>query len=202
MTDNSAASDSGAPTPESEDSEEKVRITDKRRIDPQTGEARVTADATAQAEAIVDEAAAAIATDERVVELTADLQRVTAEYANYRKRVDRDRELVNELAIVAVLTQLLPVLDDIALARQNDDLAGPFKSVAEAIEGLTSKLGLESFGEVGDAFDPAMHEALTHSERAADNEASTAGPIVEQIYQPGYRVKDRIVRPARVAVVE
>jgi molecular chaperone GrpE len=203
VTNSESASGPGN-NPEPEEAENKIRITDKRRIDPDTGEARQraeAADAVEEAEEIVDDAAAVIAADERVIELTADLQRVTAEYANHRKRVERDREATNELAIVAVLSQLLPILDDIDLARQNDDLQGAFKSVAESLEALVVRLGLERFGEPGDAFDPAMHEALTHSESESAGDEPT-GPVCEQIYQPGYRVKDRIVRPARVAVAE
>ena len=199
--------------------DEPVKVTDKRRFDPETGELRTppaaASDATAvpdplaEAAAVVDAAADAVASDDiRVAELTVDLQRVTAEYANYRKRVERDREAVGEMAIVAVLAELMPVLDDIALARQNDDLTGPFKCVAESVEAIVAKLGLEQFGEVGEPFDPALHEALTHSEREAaeGDEAGGAvadvGPICTQIYQPGYRFKDRVVRPARVAVEE
>lgn len=204
---------SGPGAEPNEPTEEPVKVTDKRRIDPETGQLRQPPAAAApapdplsQAEAVVDAAAEAVASDDiRVAELTVDLQRVTAEYANYRKRVDRDREAVGEMAIVAVLAELMPVLDDIALARANNDLEGPFKSVAESIEAVVAKLGLEQFGVVGEPFDPAQHEALTHAEReVAEGEeaAADAGPICTQIYQPGYRFKERIVRPARVAVEE
>ena len=210
MTSPDEQAGAGASGPGAEPDEEPIKVTDKRRIDPETGELRqppaAAQDPLSQAEEAVEAAAEAVASDDiRVAELTVDLQRVTAEYANYRKRVDRDREAVGEMAIVAVLAELMPVLDDIALARANNDLEGPFKSVAESIEAVVTKLGLEQFGEVGEPFDPAQHEALTHAEReVAEGEAAAAdaGPICTQIYQPGYRFKDRIVRPARVAVEE
>ncbi len=210
MTSPDEQAGAGASGPGAEPDEEPIKVTDKRRIDPETGELRqppaAAQDPLSQAEEAVEAAAEAVASDDiRVAELTVDLQRVTAEYANYRKRVDRDREAVGEMAIVAVLAELMPVLDDIALARANNDLEGPFKSVAESIEAVVTKLGLEQFGEVGEPFDPAQHEALTHAEReVAEGEEATAdaGPICTQIYQPGYRFKERIVRPARVAVEE
>lgn len=215
MTSPDEQAGAGASGPGAEPDDEPVKVTDKRRIDPETGElrqppsaaaAQPAADPLAQAEAVVDAAAEAVASDDiRVAELTVDLQRVTAEYANYRKRVDRDREAVGEMAIVAVLSELMPVLDDIALARANNDLEGPFKSVAESVEAVVAKLGLEQFGEVGEPFDPAQHEALTHAEReVAEGEEAAVdlGPICTQIYQPGYRFKERVVRPARVAVEE
>ena len=208
MTSPDEQAGAGASGPGAEPDEEPIKVTDKRRIDPETGELRqppaAAQDPLSQAEEAVEAAAEAVASDDiRVAELTVDLQRVTAEYANYRKRVDRDREAVGEMAIVAVLAELMPVLDDIALARANNDLEGPFKSVAESIEAVVAKLGLEQFGVVGEPFDPAQHEALTHAEReVAEGEeaAADAGPICTQIYQPGYRFKERIVRPARVAV--
>ena len=210
MTSPDEQAGAGASGPGAEPGEEPIQVTDKRRIDPETGELRqppaAAQDPLSQAEEAVEAAAEAVASDDiRVAELTVDLQRVTAEYANYRKRVDRDREAVGEMAIVAVLAELMPVLDDIALARANNDLEGPFKSVAESIEAVVTKLGLEQLGEVGEPFDPAQHEALTHAEReVAEGEAAAAdaGPICTQIYQPGYRFKERIVRPARVAVEE
>ena len=210
MTSPDEQAGAGASGPGAEPDEEPIKVTDKRRIDPETGDLRqppaAAQDPLSQAEEAVEAAAEAVASDDiRVAELTVDLQRVTAEYANYRKRVDRDREAVGEMAIVAVLAELMPVLDDIALARANNDLEGPFKSVAESIEAVVTKLGLEQFGEVGEPFDPAQHEALTHAEReVAEGEAAAAdaGPICTQIYQPGYRFKERIVRPARVAVEE
>jgi molecular chaperone GrpE len=133
----------------------------------------------------------------RLAERTADLQRVSAEYANYRKRVDRDRTAVREQALASVLVALLPVLDDIGRAREHGELSGGFKSVAESLESTVAKLGLVSFGIEGEPFDPNVHEALTHS-----YSTSVTEPTCVQILQPGYKVGERIVRPARVAVAE
>jgi molecular chaperone GrpE len=132
-----------------------------------------------------------------LAERTADLQRLQAEYANYRKRVERDRAAVREQALASVLSELLPVLDDIGRAREHDELTGGFKAVAEALEAAVTKLGLTPFGEAGEPFDPNVHEALMHSYSADVTE-----PACVQILQPGYRVGDRILRPARVAVAE
>jgi molecular chaperone GrpE len=133
----------------------------------------------------------------RLTERTADLQRLQAEYANYRKRVERDRMAVREQALSNVLSELLPVLDDIGRAREHGELAGGFKSVAESLEAAAAKLGLTTYGENGDPFDPNLHDALMHS---YSNEVSE--PSCVQILQPGYKVGDRILRPARVAVAE
>ncbi|HTX83061.1 MAG TPA: nucleotide exchange factor GrpE [Streptosporangiaceae bacterium] len=141
--------------------------------------------------------AAAAEARARLAERTADLQRLQAEYANYRKRVERDRMAVREQALANVLHELLPVLDDIGRAREHGELTGAFKSVGESLEGIVAKLGLTAFGETGDPFDPTLHEALMHSYSADVTE-----PTAVQILQPGYRVGDRIIRPARVAVAE
>jgi molecular chaperone GrpE len=133
----------------------------------------------------------------QLAERTADLQRVHAEYANYRKRVERDRLAVREQALVNVLSSLLPVLDDIGRAREHGDLNGAFKSVGESLETIAAKLGLETFGEPGEPFDPLVHEALMHSYSPDVTE-----PTAVQILQPGYRAGERIIRPARVAVAE
>jgi molecular chaperone GrpE len=132
-----------------------------------------------------------------LAERTADLQRVQAEYANYRKRVERDRVAVREQALASVVAELLPVLDDIGRAREHEELTGGFKAVAEALESAATKLGLTTFGEAGDPFDPNVHEALMHSYSADVTE-----PTCVQILQPGYKVGERILRPARVAVAE
>jgi len=132
-----------------------------------------------------------------LAERTADLQRLQAEYANYRKRVERDRVAVREQALASVLNELLPVLDDIGRAREHGELTGGFKSVAESLEASAAKLGLTTYGEAGDPFDPTLHDALMHSYSAEVTE-----PTCVQILQPGYKVGDRIVRPARVAVAE
>lgn len=134
---------------------------------------------------------------EQLADRTADLQRLQAEYANYRKRVDRDRTAVRELALANVLTELLPALDAIGQARQHDELSGGFKSVAESLESAASKLGLVTYGEPGEPFDPKIHEALATSYSPDVAEVTCA-----EIFQPGYKVGDRILRPARVLVAE
>ncbi|MEV7426872.1 MULTISPECIES: nucleotide exchange factor GrpE [unclassified Streptomyces] len=130
-------------------------------------------------------------------ERTADLQRLQAEYQNYRRRVERDRVTVKEIAVASLLTELLPVLDDIGRARDHEELVGGFKSVAESLEAVTVKLGLQQFGEEGEPFDPTIHEALMHS-YAPDVTETTCVAIL----QPGYRFGERTIRPARVAVAE
>jgi molecular chaperone GrpE len=132
-----------------------------------------------------------------LAERTADLQRLQAEYANYRKRVERDRLAVREQALANVLHELLPVLDDIGRAREHGELSGPFKSVGDSLDSIVTKLGLTAFGENGDPFDPTQHEALMH-----EYSDKVSEPTCVRILQPGYRVGDRIIRPARVAVAE
>jgi molecular chaperone GrpE len=132
-----------------------------------------------------------------LAERTADLQRLQAEYANYRKRVERDRLAVREQALASVLSELLPVLDDIGRAREHGELSGGFKSVAESLESIVVKLGLTAYGENGDPFDPTLHEALMH-----EYSGQVSEPTCVRILQPGYKVGDRIIRPARVAVAE
>ncbi len=132
-----------------------------------------------------------------LAERTADLQRVQAEYANYRKRVERDREAVREFAVGDALSALLPVLDDIGRAREHGELEGGFRQVAEALDAAVTKLGLTRFGQPGDPFDPTQHEALMH---AYSDEVTQ--PTAVQILQPGYSYAGRVVRPARVAVAE
>ena len=132
-----------------------------------------------------------------VASLTADLQRLQAEYANYRKRVERDRLVSSEMATAAVLTELLATLDDIDRASQHGELTGGFKAVADQLASLTNRFGLEKYGTDGDAFDPQIHEALMH-----DTSADVAVPTASKILQPGYKYKERILRPARVAVTD
>jgi molecular chaperone GrpE len=130
-------------------------------------------------------------------ERTADLQRITAEYANYRKRVERDRAMAGELAIGMVLTELLAVLDDIDRARDHDDLNGPFAAVAEKLTMVTSKFGLTAFGAKGDAFDPNRHEAVAHQTSSEVTE-----PTCIEIMRRGYLLGERLLRPALVAVAD
>jgi len=204
---------------------EKVVIRDRRKIDPNgtaTGESVSDAKETKAKEsgggahrAAESEEAADVVTDPgtpglgaelealrtELDERTRDLQRVTAEYANYRKRVDRDRTMIRDLAVASVIESLLPVLDDIHLARQHGDLeAGPLASIADKLESTLAKYGVQRFGEPGAAFDPAVHDALMHvdEELAEGTEVTT----VVGVLQPGYRIGDRVVRPARVSVAD
>jgi molecular chaperone GrpE len=151
---------------------------------------------------VVEEAAAPVQETDPVAAqtietLTADLQRLQAEYANYRKRVERDRAVAHELAIGSVLTELLATLDDIDRASEHNELTGGFKAVADQLAAITTRIGLEKYGTAGDAFDPQIHEALLH-DTSSDVAISTASKIL----QPGYKYRERILRPARVAVTE
>ena len=130
-------------------------------------------------------------------ERTHDLQRITAEYANYRKRVDRDRGAAAEQTTGAVLTALLPVLDDIDRAREHGDLVGPFASVAESLTAVSGKLGLAAFGEKGDPFDPNRHEAVAHQ-----TSADVTEPTCIEVMRRGYTLGERLLRPALVAVAD
>ncbi|MGK5640394.1 nucleotide exchange factor GrpE [Streptomyces sp. URMC 126] len=130
-------------------------------------------------------------------ERTADLQRLQAEYQNYRRRVERDRVQVKEVAVANLLSELLPTLDDIGRARDHGELVGGFKSVAESLETVVAKMGLQQFGKEGEPFDPLIHEALMHSYAPDVTETTCV-----QILQPGYRIGERTIRPARVAVAE
>jgi molecular chaperone GrpE len=132
-----------------------------------------------------------------LAERTGDLQRLNAEYTNYRRRVDRDRVAIGDLGKAKVLTELLPVLDDIGRARDHGELEGGFLRVAESLEAALVKLGLEQFGTKGEPFDPNVHEALMHMVSSDVEE-----DVVAEILQPGYRLGDRILRVARVAVAQ
>ena len=155
-----------------------------------------TSEVIAEAVEEVAEAAPVQETDP-VAALTADLQRLQAEYANYRKRVERDRAVAHELAIGSVFTELLATLDDIDRAASHNELTGGFKAVADQLTSITSRLGLEKYGTEGEAFDPNIHEALMH-----DTSADVAVPTASKILQPGYKFKERILRPARVSVTD
>ena len=134
-------------------------------------------------------------------ERLSDLQRLQAEFVNYRRRVDRDRDVARDQAVAGVLESLLPVLDDIHLARQHGDLEdGPFAAIAEKLDGVLQRLGLVRYGEPGEEFDPAVHEALMRTE--AELAEGTTTTTVVQVLQPGYRAGDRVLRAARVAVAD
>ncbi|WP_270886974.1 nucleotide exchange factor GrpE [Pedococcus sp. 5OH_020] len=137
-------------------------------------------------------------------ERLADLQRLQAEYVNYKRRVDRDRAVVQERAAQSVVEALLPVLDDIHAAREHGDLeGGPFAAIADKLETTLGKFGLERYGAVGEEFDPSLHEALMHTAWPQDESvASTGSTTVVQVLQPGYRAGERILRAARVAVAD
>jgi molecular chaperone GrpE len=146
-------------------------------------------------EVVADEAA--IESKDPVAALTEDLQRLQAEYANYRKRVERDRALSAEVAISSVLLEFLAVLDDLDRAETHNELSGGFKAVADQITATTSKLGLEKYGEAPATFDPNIHDALMHETSSEVSETT-----VTKVLQPGYKYKERILRPARVVVTD
>ena len=177
------------------DSHEPVTVTDKRRIDPDTGEIRDQATGPAPSGPAPAAPGSADASDE-VAELKSTLQRVKAEYDNYRKRALRDQQLVAERTKAAVVSQLLPVLDDLDRARSHGDLeSGPLKSVADKLATALEGLGLSGFGDEGDAFDPGLHEAVQH-------EGEGTHPIVGSVMRRGYKVGDQVVRHALVGVVD
>ena len=132
-----------------------------------------------------------------VADLTADLQRLQAEYSNYRKRVERDRALAHEIAVSSVLNELLPILDDLERAASHGELTGGFKAVADQLTSITTRIGLTRFGEAPSTFDPNIHDAMMHE--TSDEVTETT---VTAILQPGYKYKERIVRPARVTVTD
>ncbi|MGW5703188.1 nucleotide exchange factor GrpE [Amycolatopsis japonica] len=206
--------------------EEPVVVRDRRRIDPLTGEVRPAAPAaepqdgpkhaapsedTASTEpepathagpglgeSIVDDSVSvATGLEKELAERTADLQRLQAEYANYRKRVDRDREQVVVGAKASVVGDLLPLLDDLERAEQHGDLTGAFKAVGEKLVGSLQRSGLEAFGTEGEPFDPSVHEAVQHS-----TSPDVTGPTVTVVMRRGYRFGERVLRPAMVGVTD
>lgn len=159
--------------------------------EPQAGEAGDTP--TEPAEAPAEPSA-----EQQLAERTLDLQRLQAEYVNYKRRVDRDRELVRAQGEAAVLQSLLTVLDDIARAAEHGELTGGFKAVADSLQQAVTKHKLEAFGAKGDAFDPSLHEAVFHAGESADVEVTSIGTVM----RTGYRHGDRVLRPATVGVVD
>ena len=148
--------------------------------------------------------AATAAGSDLAAERLADLQRLQAEYVNYKRRVDRDRAVVQERAVHSVLEAVLPVLDDINAAREHGDLAGgPFAAIADKLESTLAKFGLERYGAAGEEFDPNLHEALMHTAWPGDDSIGAAdSTTVVQVLQPGYRAGDQVLRAARVAVAD
>jgi molecular chaperone GrpE len=185
------------------DEQPHVVVRDRRRIDPQTGEARIPDPAAEAVEgdepgapaAPADPAAAELKT--QLDERTADLQRLTAEYANYRKRVERDREANAANAKASLATQLLGVLDDVERAAAHGDLTGAFKTVADKLASTLQQSGLAPFGHEGEPFDPSVHEAVQH-----DTSPDVTEPTVTAVLRRGYRFGDRVVRAALVAVTD
>lgn len=187
--------------PRTQGDEPRVVVRDRRRIDPETGEVRApSADDAADGEPTPETPAA----DDKQAELraqlderTADLQRLTAEYANYRKRVERDRESVVAAAKAGLVGELLSVVDDVERAEAHGDLTGAFKSVADKLVAVLQRAGLTPFGEDGEPFDPSVHEAVQH-----DTSPDVTGPTVTAVFRRGYRFADRVVRAAMVAVTD
>jgi molecular chaperone GrpE len=181
----------------------RVVVNDRRRIDPETGAPRVGSPGAATPAAPGSPAPAptppgpADETVQALAERTADLQRVTAEYANYRKRVDRDRAAMADAVTGSVLAALLPVLDDVDRARQHGDLTGAFKAVADQLEATLEKLGLQPYGEAGERFDPTVHEAVAHQ-----TSPDVTEPTCVAVLRRGYRLGDRLLRVPLVAVAE
>jgi molecular chaperone GrpE len=198
-------------------------IRDKRRLDPETGAVRgagsgqpaagasPSGDGSTRAADTADSqgsqagsgASEAPANPDATLadDLKRDLQRLNAEYVNYKRRVDRDRELHKDLAVSGVVEALLPVLDDINLARQHGDLeGGPFAAIAEKFETTLGRYGVVRYGEPGEAFDPNVHEGLMHTE--AELAPGTEVTTIVQVMQPGYKMGERVIRPARVAVAD
>lgn len=196
-------------------------IRDNRKVDPVTGQARHAGeagsthpehedmrpvddahdadDALAQAEQILREAAgeeegAGLAVV--VKELRDDLQRLQAEYVNYRKRVDRDRAVAGEAAVFGVLSSLLPVVDDLDAARAHGDLTdGPFAAIAAKLESVLTSQGLQRIDQTGVEFDPTIHEALIQ-QPGEGIEVDT----VQQVLRVGYKTEARLLRAAQVIV--
>jgi molecular chaperone GrpE len=181
----------------SNDPHEPVTVTDKRRVDPETGEVREQSSGPAPSGPAPGPFAGETPEEAgKAAELLADLQRVQADFANYRKRALRDQQLTADRAKAAVIAQLLGVLDDLDRARSHGDLeSGPLKSVADKLVTALEGLGLSGFGAEGDEFDPALHEAVQH-------EGEGTHPIVGSVMRRGYKVGDQVVRHALVGVVD
>jgi molecular chaperone GrpE len=153
---------------------------------------------TGDSEETLVESVPAPSVEEQLQERTADLQRLQAEYVNYRKRVERDRALARTAGEASVLRSLLTVLDDIGRAEEHGELEGGFKAVADALHQAVKAHRLEAFGAPGDAFDPKLHEALFHAGESADVDVTT----IESVVRTGYRIGDDVIRHAQVGVVD
>ncbi len=190
------------------DPEEPVTVTDKRRIDPETGEVRAASGGQERSDpgytqgpapggpAPRASAPAGAESEDKVAELTADLQRVQADFANYRKRALRDQQVAAERSKAVVVSQLLTVLDDLDRARAHGDLeTGPLRSVADKLTAALTGLGLTAFGAEGDDFDPSLHEAVQH-------EGEGSKPVVGNVMRQGYKLGEQVLRHALVGVVD
>ena len=183
---------------------QRVVVRDKRRVDPSgalrdpdVDPAEAGASEQGTPEEVADDVIELRAMQALLDERTADLQRLKAEFDNYRRRVERDRQAMAEQAVAGVLLHLLPVLDDVDRAREHGEVTGGFKSVADTLDGSLAKLGLERYGTEGDPFDPMVHEAVTHQ-----HSDDVTEPTCVSVMRPGYRFADRLLRPAMVAVAE
>ena len=210
MTSENDRPDAGSGTP---DPAEGPRFTDKRRIDPETGEVRqptpeeqVLADAESIAQGAEEEVVleGLIESQKLAAERLEELQRAQAahynleqQYSAYVKRSKAEVLAAHDRGVASLAEALIPVLDDIELARQHGDLTGPFLSIAEKLTTTLQRAGIEQYGQAGETFDPAVHEALMHSHSAEVTEST-----VQMVLQHGYRTADRILRAARVAVVD
>ncbi|GAA1195832.1 nucleotide exchange factor GrpE [Prauserella alba] len=193
--------------------EEPVVVRDRRKVDPESGDLRDPEDGEAvevpagdlagteiggaadEAEQAAPDAESELA--KQLEERTADLQRVQAEYANYRRRADKEREQLAASGKASLAGDLLPLLDDVERAAQHGDLTGAFKAVADKLVEALEKAGLEPFGVEGDEFDPSVHEAVQH-----DTSPEVSGPTVTTVLRRGYRFGDRVLRAALVAVTD
>lgn len=182
-----------------QDREEPITVTDKRRIDPETGQVRENPNSAGPTPSGSGPDEFAGETPEeagKAAELLADLQRVQADFANYRKRALRDQQVTADRAKATVIGQLLPVLDDLDRARSHGDLeSGPLRAVADKLVSALEGLGLSAFGDEGDEFDPGLHEAVQH-------EGDGTHPVVGTVMRKGYKVGEQVVRHAMVGVVD
>ncbi|AZZ80834.1 nucleotide exchange factor GrpE [Gordonia alkanivorans] len=184
--------------------EEPVTVTDRRRIDPETGEVRdepAAGPGPADAEPVVDESdteqpADGASTDARLVELTADLQRERAQFANFRRRAAEEKQGSVAYGKQILIDKLLPVLDDLDRAREHGDLeTGPLRAVADKLAAVLNAEGLKSFGAAGDEFNPELHEAVQH-------DGTGDHPVIGAVYRCGYRLGEKVIRTAMVTVTD
>ncbi len=184
----------------SEGNQEQVTVTDKRRIDPETGEVRQAAPGPAPGGPAPGEFAGETPEEaDKAAELLGDLQRVQADFANYRKRALRDQQAAADRAKASVVTELLGVLDDLERARKHGDLdSGPLKAVADKLMGVLTGLGLTAFGAEGEDFDPVLHEAVQHEGDGGEG----SRPVIGTVMRQGYKLGEQVLRHALVAVVD